>query len=299
MLGYSSGGVCELAHPVQFMLTIKPQNPCHCLVTVISQLAGLISSKAIAARRSSAARSRNDINNSGKDQHMNQVKIWVGVVTLLCASQMGGKAQYALQERAFNIDGIVYDVPFGTPPIDPAGANPAGFDTATGLGSLNYSIGAGNAGAHYVAAFFDHDIDAAINTFFNEVGSVAGAPLAGQSWEVDEPGYTVGDIYANLTAGTLDNSVGLATPDDVSMAIGWSFLMGPTDKATIAWTLSITPPTGTFYLTQTDPDSSKTIYFTSSLRVTPVGAPEVSSTLALLVIGLVAVGGLRACFKIA
>jgi VPDSG-CTERM motif len=228
---------------------------------------------------------------------MNHFKTWSSVAALLCAGAMVANGQYDLRERAFNIDSTIYDVPFGTPPVDPPGANLAGFNTSTGLGTISYSIGAGNAGAHYVAAFFDHDIDAAINTFFNELGSVSGAPVAGQSWEVDEPGYTTGDIYNNLVAGTLSDSVDITTPDDVSMAMGWSFNMGASDVATIDWTLGTTRPSGGgLILIQTDPDSQKSIYFSSTLSFGSVGpfVPDSGSTLMLLGVALTAISGLSA-----
>lgn len=76
-------------------------------------------------------------------------------------------------------------------------------------------------------SFLDVEIDEAINTFFNEYGEVEGVPAPGQGFEIDEPGYAFGDIYANALAGVLDgqNAVPASAPDDVSMAL--SFAVGP------------------------------------------------------------------------
>jgi len=154
-----------------------------------------------------------------------------------------------LQEWAFNVNGVISDSLLGDP-------NPtSGALNAEGLGTLTWSIN--TPGAHKFISFFDHDIDIPINTWFNEYGVANGAPAAGQSWEIDEPGYVFGDIYTNLTAGALDNSNGVPVNarDDVSMALGWDFLLNSGDTATITLILSRTAPASGFYLSQTDPDS--------------------------------------------
>jgi hypothetical protein len=111
-------------------------------------------------------------------------------------------AVIALFDFAFNVDGVLTANAF------PAGVNGAGFDTGTGLGSVQVTVS--GAGVHYVGMFVDHEIDETANTFFNETGAPAGVLPAGLSWEVDEPGFVTGDIYDNLTAGALDNGVGVS-----------------------------------------------------------------------------------------
>jgi hypothetical protein len=84
--------------------------------------------------------------------------------------------------------------------------------------------------------FFDHEIDAASNSYLNEYGATHGTPATGQTWEIDEPGWAAGytppgpiqgDIYGHALAGpsSLDNlnSVFSAFPYDVSWALGWMF----------------------------------------------------------------------------
>jgi hypothetical protein len=126
-----------------------------------------------------------------------------------------------------------------------------------------------------VGLFVDHEIDELSNGFSNETGATSGSPAAGQSWEIDEPGWFNGDIYGNLEAGALDNGIGTSIygdttfPDDVSMAMGWDFVLADL-PALITFNLSDTAPIGGFYLQQYDPDSDVSVYFSSSLTVVPV-----------------------------
>jgi len=77
-----------------------------------------------------------------------------------------------------------------------AGVGDSGFNYTTGLGVLSITLT--GSGAHYVGLFVDHEIDEPLNTFFNENGNVGGTGAAGQSWEIDEPGYVFGNIFSKL-----------------------------------------------------------------------------------------------------
>jgi len=145
-------------------------------------------------------------------------------------------------------------------------------------------------------SFFDHDIDLNPNGYINEVGSSHGSAAAGQSWEIDEPGFGAkgytGDIFGHAknstaAASLLDNLVGTTDPDDVSLAMGESFVLGAGDVATVTFNLSATAPSG-FYLEQNDPDSGKSIFFTANLAIRPSGpsVPETGATLAALMMAL-------------
>ena len=201
----------------------------------------------------------------------------------------GVQATSTLFEYAFNLDGTVSDPTSGD--AVPGAVDLSGFDTGTGLGTISVSLS--GAGSRYVAVFVDHEIDEDINTYYNEYGASSGTAAAGESWEIDEPGYVSGDIYDNLLASSLDNANGVPSgfPDDVSMALAYDFILTPGDTASLDFILSSTAPSSGFYLAQTDPDSGGAIYFSSTLGIThtPQGVPDYGTTWSLLLFGLVVV----------
>jgi PEP-CTERM motif len=198
-----------------------------------------------------------------------------------------------LFDWGFNLDGTTY---CGLGPCDSDGISPPGglpgaidaglFDFETGLGTIQVS--ASGAGSHYLSLFVDHEIDVVENTPFNELGVASGTPAAGQSWEIDEPGYVFGDIFFNFVDGTLDGANGVAGPpfDDVSMALASSFVLAPGESATVSFLLSQTAPLSGFYLVHFDPESEAAIYFSSNLSVSEAPRVPEPGTLLLLVAGL-------------
>ncbi len=221
-----------------------------------------------------------------------------------------------LFDWAFNVDGTVYESSFDEL-SDISGLDESGFTESTGLGTLKWiSDVAGDLEDHSFIAFFDHEIDENINTYFNEYGTVHNKSVlpVGQSWEIDEPGYKFGDIYQNTTGWDgvdysspigLDNynNVDSSWPDDVSMAMGWDFGLGEGEYATISLVVSddiSDMPTSGFYLSQTDPDSEYSIYFSTALEITgnsPAPGPGPSipepSTLFLMGLGLAGLFGVQ------
>ena len=192
-------------------------------------------------------------------------------------------------------EGLFYqDGAAGALSAAPAAWDLSGFNLLTGLGTITAT--ATGLGLHSFGLFLDIEIDEAVNTFYNEYGTVAGAPGAGLEWEIDEPGYSFGDIYDNFVAGALDgtNGVPVGSPDDVSVALMWNVLLAADEKATLTWRISDIAPAGGFYLSQVDPDSGLEIYFQGDAEIRGETVPDPGGTLLLLGLGLAAcVRGLR------
>ncbi len=174
----------------------------------------------------------------------------------------------------FNIDGTVCDSLDVTMDETPVVEGLTG-----GLGSLTWTTS--DAGAHSFIAYFDCDLVIPEDTFpywENEFGWGVGTPVAGQTWEVDEP-YLTGDIIDNVMAGRLENSVRNAfsigdDPFDVAVALGWTFELEAGYEALVTLYLAESRPENApgmgFYLVQTDPFGMSpgfSMYFYSTLEV--------------------------------
>ena len=209
----------------------------------------------------------------------------IGALVLIL-SQGANALPIDLYDYAFNVDGTVTA---GTPGAVDC-VNDLGLDTEC-LGSLSFIIG--GTGSHFIDLFLDYEIAELSTTFFNEYGSTGGTAAAGQSWEIDEPGYVFGDIYDNMLASTLDgfNDVPFGLEDDVSFGLGWDFVLADGETAAITFFMSDVLDTTGFYLQHTDDDAGESVYFWSTLEIrggeTPVPEP---GTLWLFGAGLIALG---------
>lgn len=193
---------------------------------------------------------------------------------LAAAIPLQARAEISLFDYAFLRDGALTVAPSPVPPGSL-------FDLTTGLGVIRMTFV--GAGFHSALLFVDHELSEAENTYFNELGSTSvGSPSAGLSWEIDEPGFSFGDIYENVLGGSLDNTIGTSRPDDVSMALGWDFVLAEGEAAEVLFHLGETPPSG-FHLRHFDPDSGENVYFSSSLSINVTPVPEGGTVLAGLV----------------
>ncbi len=199
-----------------------------------------------------------------------------------------------LNDWMTNVDGVTLDQP----------ALGAAFDPLTGLGSVNFTVS--GAGAHFVGLFLDQDTDLfAFAT--GDTGAAVGVPSAGLSWEIGSPwDYAVspavpGPIATHFAGSGLMNMV---DPDilppfplggDVSMALGWNFMLAADETAYIDFMIREVAPVSGFYLKQSNLDPGtipEEIFFSASLRIAggPPGVPE-PGTLLLMGSGLLGLMG--------
>ncbi len=174
-------------------------------------------------------------------------------------------ASSVLYDWAFNLDGEIYED--WRSDILPM----SGDLDENGLGTLTWNTDV--PGPHRFIAFFDYEIDQAENTFFNSNGQSVNLPPPELHWEIDEPGYTFGDIYDHVidpSLPQLDNTTAMATgfEDDVSMAVGFDFTLNAGDSAMVTLVLSDTEPSNGFYLEHHDPVSQASVYLSALLDLT-------------------------------
>ena len=147
-----------------------------------------------------------------------------------------------------------------------------------------------------VISFVDAEIDEVFNSFFNEFAATDGFLASGQNFEVDEPGFSFGDIFDNALAGALDgtNAVDETAPEDVSMALQLSIAQLGLDETFVVRVMLSEDGDrlGTFAIAHGDSDPQSTTVITYSAAPDVRGAPtspipEPNGALALLAAGVV------------
>ena len=167
---------------------------------------------------------------------------------------------------------------------------------ANDLGSVTWEI-TNNSGGDltntWFFGFLDVEIDEHSNSYFNESGALVSVDgtgsgdTAADAWEIDEPGFVFGDIYDNLSTGSLDNTnnVPAGFEDDVSLALGFNIDTLFSGQSLLAtFNISLSNIDG---LIHTDSDSNTTFYFNGNVDVQDILSVPEPGTLMVFVIGLV------------
>ena len=247
--------------------------------------------------------------------HLKRFTAIAAVVMALAPTASVWADPVVLQDYLFNVNGSSYCPDSVCGALVPGGLDTSGFDFSTGVGTLTWTFNPGVAGHYFFDAFFNHDLHA---PFFNEFGAASGTPAAGVSWQIDEPGFgdgnRLGTIFDNASANALDNTNhvpgttsnflnacggnGGGPPDptcnnDVSMAMGFNFVLAANEQVVLTLTTSAVRPGAGFFLVQSDRDlPGDDLYLTGGINISTTSAavPE-PATLLLVSGGLITIAG--------
>ena len=216
-------------------------------------------------------------------------------------------------DACLNINGAIHHVALGCfadAASDAPGSVSESIETDlgafdSGLGSVSVELS--DVGDFFVGLFVDWDI---AEFYFDEASSSSGVLAAGQSFEVDEPGWVDfddpdfygGDLDLNFAAGALDGTIlqnALAgdsggPEEDIALSLGWDFSLTAGQSAVVTFLLSATQPDSGFWLSHTDPFAEITFFFSSTLEILgdepppPTSVPEPGT---LFLLGAALIGG--------
>ncbi|MSM38631.1 MAG: PEP-CTERM sorting domain-containing protein [Geobacter sp.] len=177
--------------------------------------------------------------------------------------------------------------------VNGASALADGIDSGTGLGTRSFTFT--QAGSYNVRAFFDLDLSLYTTGFSNEYGQLfnGSSIKSGQSWEVDEPGYWIGDLYSNFNGAGFDNTLGTGGvttdqfPDDVAVGLGWQFTLAEGEMASLYFTASDMAPTADLlYLAQLEAwGLNDPVYFYTDLVIEPAGPAPIPEPSTFVLLG--------------
>jgi hypothetical protein len=197
----------------------------------------------------------------------------LALLAILVLSPVAARADvWTLADWCVQLDGVTCQ-----PDPTPAGVNAAGWNTATGMGTLTFTFS--GTGAHvggvYLSMFQDGGFGNLSNAFGN--GDVA----AGGTFEVAAPGGIGTTLYDRWVGNTLANNSSVTTyvapPNaccDVAFAMLRAFNLAAGEHATLSYHIGTVAPGG-LYLYQTNYDTGDSAFLSESFQITGGGVPGV------------------------
>jgi hypothetical protein len=188
---------------------------------------------------------------------MRHVTLLFGTLIASCCAAPLLADTTSLQSILINANGTQFTNENSVP-----GVNTGSWDGTTGIGTLTFTFNPG-PGSYFFDVFFDHQLNL---PFFNEFGTVLGAPSAGQSYEIGDsfasnvyPDVQAGGALPNTNSlpGQLSNfsgsCAGAACNGDFAAAMGFAFTLAAGEQEVITFSVSQTDSGSGLRLQDTHP----------------------------------------------